>query len=69
MFIHTYDEYWNQGHSVASFSCTTAQKADIREWCHTVYGLQSDRWIDCIKFGEVLFSDKKDLTLFLLRWQ
>ena len=69
MIIHTYDEYWNQGHSVVAFFASLPEKAEMKEWCNTVYGPQGDRWKDSIEFGEVLFSDKKDLTLFLLKWQ
>jgi hypothetical protein len=69
MFIHTYDEYWNQGHAVAAFSTPTIdQICKMKTWCRASYGEPGDRWLDQIIHGEVLFTDKRDLTLFVLRW-
>ena len=70
MFIYTYDEYWkNDGWAVAAFTADdTSQLLEIQHWCNTVFGKPNDRWEDCIRFGEVKFSDKKDLTMFILRW-
>jgi len=69
MFIHTYDEEGflaDEGWTVAAFS--TGLTEEIKEWCYDTYGEPGVRWCDRISWGEVRFSDKKDLTLFLLRW-
>ncbi len=69
MFIHTYDEYWNQGHAVAAFSTPSIdQISEMKEWCRDSYGDPGERWQDQIIHGEVLFADRKDLVLFVLRW-
>ena len=80
-FIHTYKEidspYW-----VAAFS-TTPMPADLTKemsaWCYNTYGpglgdCRIDnspfihRWVNDIRWGEVRFSDERDLTWFILRW-
>jgi len=75
MFIHTYDEYWDQGHAVAAFSTSKDAVAEIRKWCYNVYGppgynhlTAQIRWKDYIDHGEVLFDKREDLSLFLLKW-
>jgi hypothetical protein len=69
MFIHTYDEYWNQGHAVAAFPTPSIDQIyEIKSWCRKSYGEPGERWQDQIIHGEVLFSDRKDLVLFVLRW-
>lgn len=69
MFIHTYDEYWNEGWAVAAFKTLPIDKiTEIKEWCNKEYGVPGERWKDGIAFGEICFEDKKDLTLFVLRW-
>jgi len=69
MFIHTYDEYWNQGHAVAAFSIPSIdQIREMKSWCREIYGEPGDRWQDQIIHGEVLFDDRQDLALFVLRW-
>lgn len=70
MAIHTYDEYWNQGHAVAAFPRPSIDKAiEMKNWCQESFGEPGDRWIDHIDSGGVLFNDKQDLLLFMLRWQ
>lgn len=52
---------------------------EIIWWCYNNFGeglgncrIENSpfiyRWIDNIEYGEVLFSDKKDLDWFLLKW-
>jgi hypothetical protein len=70
MIIHTYDEYWNEGYAVAAFPQPhhVHKVIELRGWCIEAYGEPGHRWKDNIQFGEVLFQDKQDLALFLLRW-
>lgn len=68
MFIHTYEEYQNQGWAVAAFSANIDTLKEIRQWCYSTYGPPGERWEDAIRWGEVYFSDKKDLLLFSLKW-
>lgn len=66
MIIHTYDEYWNEGWAVAAFPTphTVDEIVDMKQWCRGLFGPAGERWKDNIIYGEVLFEDKKDLTLF-----
>lgn len=52
---------------------------EIHQWCYKNFGpglgnyrLENStfihRWINNIEFGEVKFSDKKDLDWFVLKW-
>lgn len=70
MKIHTYDEYWNQGWAVAAFPrlYPMDKVVEMKEWCRSIYGEPGLRWKDQIEYGEVLFYNYKDLTLFLLKW-
>ena len=53
--------------------------SEIHQWCYKNFGpglgncrLENStfihRWINNIEFGEVKFSDKKDLDWFVLKW-
>lgn len=69
MYIHTYDEYWNEGHAVAAFPTPKIEQIhEMKAWCRESYGEPGERWLDQIIHGEVLFADRQDLTLFVLRW-
>lgn len=70
MIIHVYDEYWNQGWSVAAFPRhrTVDELVEMTNWCYNAYGEPGDRWKNQLAYGEILFSGPEDLTLFLLRW-
>lgn len=70
MFIHTYDELGinDDGWTVAAFKAEIDALAEIKQWCYATYGSTGDRWKDDIHWGEIRFSDKRDLTFFVLRW-
>ena len=68
MFIHVYNEHWNQGHYVAAFRAGVDTLAEIKQWCYATYGNPGHRWIDNVHFGEALFNNQQDLEWFLLRW-
>ena len=61
---------------MASFNYQLPKKSgEIRQWCIDTYGApgclpQSTeiRWLDDIKYGEIVFQREADLMLFLLRW-
>ena len=53
--------------------------SEIHQWCYNNFGpglgtyrfknsSSIYRWINNIEFGEVKFSDKKDLDWFVLKW-
>lgn len=71
MFIHTYDEKTEIGErwTVAAFSASSSEIREIKQWCYATYGQPGNRWCDTAYWGEVRFRDKKDLTMFLLRWR
>ena len=55
---------------IAAFSAGGMQRlTEVKQWCKETYGVPGLRWKDYVHFGEIAFSDEKDLTLFLLRWQ
>ena len=70
MIIYTYDDLSYEGWAVAAFP--TPHKVDevvaLKQWCNDAYGPPGKRWKDSIIYGVVWFEDRKDLTLFLLRW-
>lgn len=70
MIIHVYQEYWNQGMTVAAFPTPhlVNRVVEMQDWCRTVYGEPGRRWKDHIQYGEVLFDNPQDVELFLLRW-
>ncbi len=45
MFIHTYDEYWNQGYAVAAFPTPSIDLiVEMKTWCQKSYGEPGERW-------------------------
>lgn len=75
MFIHTYQSSCltprQDGFNVAAFPTPSDDaRREISVWCYQMFGEPGigDRWIDCIRYGEILFSNKSDLTLFILKW-
>ena len=81
MFIHTYDLIkdvdansvinWH----VAAFETPRQNRKEITKWCYQTYGTPGMnphttqiRWKDSIQYGEVYFSSKEDLMMFVLRW-
>lgn len=74
MFIYTYPNPCHLGGYVVAFRLPDQQLESIKEWCYNTYGEPSilygpdARWYDGIQFGEILFKNERDLTLFLLKW-
>jgi len=72
MFIHTYNStYWK----VATFMTPKENRKEITKWCYQNFGApgmntltKQTRWKDSIQYGEVYFSNQKDLVWFILRW-
>jgi hypothetical protein len=75
MFIHTYEaKTYNQVWHKAAFNLPKEYQGII-EWCHETFGKPGylhespqTRWADDIFYGEVYFSQLKDLEWFVLRW-
>lgn len=78
MIIHSYKEakgpYW-----VAAFEAPVSQQGKIFDFCYQSFGpglgafrvedsAFAHRWVNDIQWGEVRFSQEKDLHWFLLRW-
>ena len=62
---------------MASFNYQLPKKySEIRRWCFETFGPPGPlpdtaevRWVDDIKFGEIIFQREEDLMLFVLKWQ
>jgi hypothetical protein len=73
VIIYTYPNPFPLGGHVVSF-LSFRLIDNIKEWCYNTYGEPgiptntTSRWYDSIKYGEILFRDERDVTLFLLRW-
>lgn len=75
MFIYTYKSFRvplrSGGFDVAAFPTPNDDtRHEISAWCYQMFGDPGigERWIDGIRYGEILFSDTADLALFILRW-
>lgn len=75
MFIYTYKSFRvplrPSGFDVAAFPTPDDdQRREISAWCYQMFGEPGagERWVDGIRYGEILFSNKSDLTLFILKW-
>ena len=61
---------------MASFNKQLPHKtAEIRRWCFETFGppgmlvnTVEIRWLDDVKYGEIVFQHEADLMMFLLRW-
>ena len=70
MYIHIYkSSLMEKDWLVAAFGGDMPLLTEVKQWCKETYGVPGLRWKDYVHFGEIAFSDEKDLTLFLLRWQ
>ena len=75
MFLYTYKsnkssaigEEWD---AVAFHSSNTDLLQEMQDWCYQVFGDPGNgtRWVDSIRYGEVLFSNESDLIVFTLKW-
>ena len=75
MFLYSYlsrrvtptEAFWQ----VVAFSTPSPTLlVEMQEWCYRTFGYPCDdiRWVDNIRYGEVMFVNTADLTLFLLKW-
>jgi hypothetical protein len=81
MFIHTYTQQkdWRDTSTswkVAAFLVSKEHRREITRWCYKTFGApgmnhltKQIRWKDSIQYGEVYFSNQKDLEWFVLRWE
>lgn len=64
-------------HYMASFNKQVPHHtAEIRRWCFETFGppgplvnTAETRWIDDVRYGEIVFQREQDLMLFVLKWQ
>jgi len=81
MFIHTYTEKidWRYPEvsdwQVAAFQTPRQNRSEITSWCYKTFGppgldhlTHQIRWKDSIQWGEVYFSNREDLMMFVMRW-
>ena len=80
MYIHTYEtdkDFLTDKPCkyVAAFESKRENRAEITQWCYKVFGpagfrhlTNETRWKDSIQWGEIYFSNKDDLMMFVLRW-
>lgn len=73
----TLDEYSDWVVRFNSFPLNDKQLQELRTWCRQSFGRSGEwdlmnhmppRWKDRIKWGEIIFSDQKDVAWLLLRW-
>lgn len=80
MFVHTYTQSkdwrdYSTSWKVAAFMTPKENRKEITKWCYKTFGApgmnhltKQIRWKDSIQYGEVYFSNQKDLEWFVLRW-